>query len=96
MKKSKSRRILEYLYSGHTLTLLQSLKRFGDFRLASIVCKANKRGWRILAYKPIGEQYSIYRMPLTRKILIAGSMGRYYQADIDRSENDAMARKEFK
>ena len=63
--ESQNKRIAEWLTSGHTLTSLEALPRFGCMRLASRICDLRERGLDIKTEKIRTEsgkwvaQYSI-------------------------------------
>lgn len=67
---SQNARIAAWLESGHTITSLEALPRFGCLRLASRICDLRDRGMDIKAEKIItlsGKRVTMYS--LNKKIL---------------------------
>lgn len=64
-KKSKAKKILNYLLKGHPLTPLKALKKFGVYRLSSVIYRLRRKGYsietRIIEGKEHYAQYKIVR-----------------------------------
>ncbi len=46
-RPTQAGKILAYLQSGHALTALEALRRFGCFRLAARIHELRRDGWQI-------------------------------------------------
>jgi len=64
MKLSKHKRIRSYILSGKALTPMMALRRFGSYRLASIINRLREEGINIrttIEYDN-GNQYAVYQL----------------------------------
>ena len=63
--ESQRAQILEYLKSGHTLTPIEALQRFGSLRLAAVVHEFKRQGYEIKAeYINVGDRKNVARYSL--------------------------------
>lgn len=55
-ERTQKERVKEYLMSGHTITPLEALRKFGAFRLSAIIYRLRGEGHHILMEKiPAGK-----------------------------------------